>query len=120
MQLRPAGDRTLDLLIASTTPYHCATMPPGTGGFCWCKVLYCPHALADGNQRIRIREKMLEFSTAFYIVSLPYLSAYKMDRYIDEMCCMFPASLESSDKDLLEVGTSTKLISNFKLQCCVM
>ena len=43
-----------------------------------------------------------------------------MDRYIDEMCCMFPASLESSDKDLLEVGTSTKLISNFKLQCCVM
>jgi len=26
---------------------------------------YCPHALADGNQLIRIREKMLEFfSTA--------------------------------------------------------
>jgi len=23
----------------------------------------CPHALADGNQRIRIREKTLEFST---------------------------------------------------------
>jgi len=24
---------------------------------------YCPHALADGNQRIRIREKTLEFSS---------------------------------------------------------
>jgi len=24
---------------------------------------YCPHALADDNQRIWIREKMLEFST---------------------------------------------------------
>jgi len=24
---------------------------------------YCPHALADGNQRIRIRQKMLEFSS---------------------------------------------------------
>jgi len=33
----------------------------------WCKV-YCPHALADGNQRIRIREKTLEFSsTVSYI-----------------------------------------------------
>jgi len=28
---------------------------------------YCPHALADGNQRIRIREKTLEFSTVSYI-----------------------------------------------------
>jgi len=25
---------------------------------------YCPHALADGNQHIRIREKTLEFSSA--------------------------------------------------------
>ena len=25
---------------------------------------YCPHALADGNQRIRTREKTLEFSSA--------------------------------------------------------
>jgi len=24
---------------------------------------YCPHALADGNYRIRIREKILEFSS---------------------------------------------------------
>ena len=24
---------------------------------------YCPHVLADGNQHIRIREKMLEFSS---------------------------------------------------------
>jgi len=28
---------------------------------------YCPHALADGNQRIRIREKTPEFSTVSYI-----------------------------------------------------
>jgi len=33
-----------------------------TGGFCWCKVLL-PHALAGCNQRIRIREKTLEFSS---------------------------------------------------------
>jgi len=24
---------------------------------------YCPHALAEGNQHIRIQEKMLEFSS---------------------------------------------------------
>jgi len=29
--------------------------------------IYCPHALADGNQRIRIREKMLEFSPTVYL-----------------------------------------------------
>jgi len=27
---------------------------------------YCLYALADGNQRIRIREKMLEFSLTVY------------------------------------------------------
>jgi len=34
---------------------------------------YCLHALADGNQRIRIGEKMLEFFPAvlFYTVSIP-------------------------------------------------
>ena len=34
-----------------------------TGGFVGAK-FYCLHALADGNQRIRIREKTLEFSSA--------------------------------------------------------
>jgi len=28
-QQSPAGDRTRDLLIASPTPYRCATTPPG-------------------------------------------------------------------------------------------
>ena len=34
---------------------------------------YCLHALADGSQRICIREKMLEFSSTvlFYTVSVP-------------------------------------------------
>jgi len=36
---------------------------------------YSPHALADGNQRIRIREKTLEFSSTVnsvvYTVSVP-------------------------------------------------
>jgi len=32
---------------------------------------YCPHALADGNQRIRIKENTLEFSTVLYTVSIP-------------------------------------------------
>jgi len=33
---------------------------------------YSPHALADGNQHIRIRDKVLEFSTVLSMVS-PYL-----------------------------------------------
>jgi len=35
---------------------------------------YCPHALADGDQRIRIKEKTLEFSAVLYTLS-PYLAA---------------------------------------------
>ena len=37
---------------------------------------YCPHALADGNQHIRIREKTLEFSTTLLSTLSPYLSLY--------------------------------------------
>jgi len=33
---------------------------------------YCPHALAGGNQRIRIREKMLEFSSTVLCTLSPY------------------------------------------------
>jgi len=33
---------------------------------------YCPHALADGNQRIRIREKTLEFSSTVLSTLSPY------------------------------------------------
>ena len=42
-----------------------------TGGFCWCKVSL--HALADGNQRIRISEKTLEFSSTVLSTSSPYI-----------------------------------------------
>ena len=35
---------------------------------------YCPHAFADGNQRIRIREKTLKFSS-----TVPTSSAYPRD-----------------------------------------
>jgi len=41
-------------------------------GFCWCKVLL-PHDLAEGNQRIRIREKSLQFSSAVLSTLSPYL-----------------------------------------------
>jgi len=34
---------------------------------------YCPHALADGNQRIQIREKTLEFSSAVLSARSAYL-----------------------------------------------
>jgi len=37
---------------------------------------YCQHALADGNQRIRIREKMLEFSSTALPASSPYHQFY--------------------------------------------
>jgi len=43
-----------------------------TGGFCWWKV-YCSHALADGNQRIQIGEKTLEFSSTVSSTLSPYL-----------------------------------------------
>jgi len=33
----------------------------------------CPHALADGNQRIRIMEKMLEFSSIVLSAMALYL-----------------------------------------------
>ena len=39
-------------------------------------MFYCPHALADGNQRIRIREKMLDFSPV-----LPTLYLYSYYRH---------------------------------------
>jgi len=34
---------------------------------------YCLHALAEGNQHIRITEKMLEFSSAVLSTLSPYL-----------------------------------------------
>jgi len=34
---------------------------------------YCPHALADGNQHIRVREETLKFSSTV----LPALSPYR-------------------------------------------
>jgi len=44
-----------------------------TGGFCWCKVLL---PLADGNQRIRIREKTLKFSSTLLYTLSPYRYMY--------------------------------------------
>jgi len=44
---------------------------------------YCPHALADGNQRIRIRKKTLEFclekKTIFYFI-------YLINQSINQSC----------------------------------
>ena len=34
---------------------------------------YCPHALADSNQRIRIRENTLKFSSTVLSTLSPYL-----------------------------------------------
>ena len=44
-----------------------------TGGFCWCTVFWT-HALADGNQHIRIREKTLLLNSVIYTVSVPTVS----------------------------------------------
>jgi len=51
------------LIVGWSKSYRTEHLQLRTGGFCWCKVLL-PHALADGNQRIRIRTKMMEFSSA--------------------------------------------------------
>jgi len=42
-----------------------------TRGFCWSR-FYCTHVVADNNQHIGIREKMLEFSSTV----LPNLPLY--------------------------------------------
>jgi len=49
-----------------------ADIPVKNGGFVGAK-FYCPHALADGSQRIRIREQTLEFSSTVLCctVSIP-------------------------------------------------
>ena len=48
------------------------------GGFCWCAKFYGPHALADGNQCNRIREKTLEFSSTVSSTLSPYLLLHQM------------------------------------------
>ena len=47
----------------------CQPAPPDFVG----ATFYCLHALADGNQRIRIREKTLEFSSTVLSTLSPYL-----------------------------------------------
>jgi len=37
---------------------------------------YCPHALAGSNQHIRIREKMLEFSSTMLSTLSPYCTFF--------------------------------------------
>jgi len=71
-----------------------------TGGFCWCKV-YCPHALADGNQRIRIREKTLEFSSTVLSTLSLYLAFTKFltttERHTGK-CVVFEGTEVSTQK----------------------
>ena len=43
---------------------------------------YCPHALADSNQRIRIREKTLEFSTVLYTLSVLSMKLSPIMQYL--------------------------------------
>ena len=42
---------------------------------------YCPYALADSNQRIRIREKTLEFSSTVLSTLSPYLTYFKIHSF---------------------------------------
>jgi len=51
--------------------------------------LYCPHALADGNQRIRIREKTLEFSTVWSAL-LPVLPKFWRRMTAKQACSTHP------------------------------
>jgi len=39
-------------------------------------------------------------------------------KLINKLCCVFPASLESSDKELLEVGTNLRICC-FLVRVCV-
>jgi len=80
-QPRPAGDRTRDLLIASPTPYRCATMPPdsflvpfhpGSPGRravkCGC-VLHCVSAPEMLDPKLRVRAD--DGGAAFEWMSVP-------------------------------------------------
>ena len=56
---------------------------PTAGGFCWCETFYCPHALADDSERIRITEKTLELSPngVVYTVSVPSVHTGRDSRF---------------------------------------
>jgi len=45
---------------------------------------YCLHSLADGNQRIQIREKMLEFSTVLSTLSLYLISSSRRGKFVKD------------------------------------
>ena len=55
------------------------------GGFCSGK-FYCPRALADGNQCIRIREKTLEFSSTVLSTLSPYLILHDLNKVCVRWC----------------------------------
>ena len=63
-------------------------------GFCWCKVLL-PHDLADGNQRIRISEKTLEFSSTVLTTLTPYLVRRNKDNEKAHLLCSRADALSS-------------------------
>jgi len=68
-------NRTLGNRVWATFLYRSACIGQNlltTGGFCWCKVLL-PACLADSNQLVQIREKMLESAT---------LSPYLLDIFL--------------------------------------
>ena len=62
-------------------------------GFCWCKVLL-PRALADGNQRIRITQKTLEFSST---ISWPRMCGKRAPRRTCRDAGLTPVCLSALD-----------------------
>ena len=88
-----------------------------TGGFCWCKVL-CLHALGNGNQRIWIRDKTLEFFSTVLSTLSPYLQEMQgRSINIPGNYCQFTSRLGSRVVSALDSGTEG---SGFKSQrrCC--
>jgi len=75
-----------------------------TGGFCWTAKFYCPHALADSNQRIQIREKtqcyLCCLSTTF---DMPPISVRK---------CQYSCSFQLFCKLTNQNNWSTKIIDH--------
>jgi len=54
--------------------------------WCWLK-FYCPHALADGNQHIQIREKTLEFTSSVLSTHFPYtVSCLCLHKMLEKPC----------------------------------
>ena len=68
---------------------------------------YCPHALADGNQRIRIREKMLEFSSTVLSTLSPNMQFQQFRVKVENNILISPVFIQPTFEGINRTIAST-------------